>query len=746
MTKKRSFSDEFDEALKAGGERDYKKAIRILESLAARGFAESSGSKTGHPEIYLYLARSWHMEKQFTKAASCARYYVRLRPEDGSGWFFLGRAFLADGAVDRAITALRRSLDIKPDSVDARVVLGTALLKKGKTCSARKMFEDALTLQPDNKKLRQGYFNALFVESVKTFKKGNAELARQMLTFLINNDVDGVAPRLYLAHALRSLGYFPEALEEYRAAQSFAPDDAAISWYAVSIYIDMGDFEKATQQLLSLGESVADAPGDENQISPRFVNLRILKHHLDSSAWAKAVYAGRNYIKAFGEDPAVHSMMGEAQRNLGNAKNAVNHFNLALKMDSGDPAPYYGLMLAHSDAGNWRALEAVLPAAEACGCDAESVRLYRVLCAANLDGDPVELLPEIQEAVRKNGVMPRLLIALARTYFRIGLMDLAASWYQKVLYIDAVTKLSPGERDEAMRGLFASYAGVNDSEALLEAYKMCVERWEVPSSVRKEYIKLLAEKELWARAAEQTERLLRYEDDVFYVRQLAKYRRNAGQYRQAAVLYRNMLREKPGDKNMLSNLVFCLDRMGERASAVNLIHEANRIFPPTAESLLIESRLYLNAGKTDKALDALRRVTDLFADDVRGWEETAAIYRKKRVFDMAEVYGQKARDLKVKAAAKKSRSAPRPSAQAKKNAAGKAAPEKSKKKEGVGGANAKPKAEAGARPNVRPRGEAASGRRASVSKRSASVSTETAAPRGGKTSRRAAATRTGEKA
>lgn len=642
MAKKKSFSDEFNEALAAGGKRDYKKAVSILESLAARGFAEPSENKPGHPEIYLYLARSWHAEKKFAKAVSCARSYIRLRPEDGSGWFFLGRAFLADGAYDRAADSLRRSLDLKPDSVDARIMLGTALLKKGKPGVARKIFEEALFIQPENKRLLQGYLNALFVEAVRTYRKGDAELARQMLTFLIDNEVDGVAPRLYLGHALKALGDYQEALSQYNAARSFAPNDPSVSWYAISIYIDMGDIEKAAELMLSLGEANA-----ANQISPQFVSLRIVKNFLDAAAWPKVIYAGRNYIKAYGEDSAVHSLMGEAQRNLGNLKHAANHFNLALKINPQDPAPYYGLMLSYSASRNWRALKNILPAAEACGCDPETIDLYSILCAANLNTDPEKLLPEIQEAVRHNGVMPCLLLALARTYYRLDLVDLASGWYKKILDMDAVTKLSPEEREEAMEGLFNSYSSLGDQEALLDAYQMCIERWDVPPAVRKEYIKLLSEKEMWEMAADQTELLLRYEDDASYSRQLAKYRRNAGQYRQAAVLYRNMLRSKPQDKNTLSNLVYCLDRMGERSSAVNLIHEANRIFSPSAESLLIESRLHVNAGKFDKALDVLRRVTDLFPDDVRGWEESASIYRKKNISNMAEIYEQKARDLRM---------------------------------------------------------------------------------------------------
>lgn len=644
MTKRKGFPDEFQEALDAGSRRDYRTAIRILESLVARGFAEPSGARAGHPELYLYLARSWHAEKRYAKAVACAKTYVRMCPEDGSGWFFLGRSFLFDGAFDRAVTAVRRSLDLRPDSMDARLVLGTALLKNGKPAQARKVFEDALSMQPDNRKIRQGYLNALFVEAVKTYKRGETDLARQMLSFLIDNGVDGVVPRLYLGHALRDLGRFPEALDQYKAAQEFSPDDPSIAWYAVSICMDLGDMDSVSQLLGAIG-----VPESAAQISPKFVRLRIIKNLLDSSSWRRAALECRNYIKNFGEDSAVHALYGEAQRNLNNLKSSLNHFFLASKMDPDDPAPYYGLMLVYSGAGNWGALREILAGAEACGCDSGTVELYRILCAANLDSDAEALLPEVQEAVRKYGAIPCLLLALARTYLRIGLPDLASGWYKKVLDMDAVRKLSLQERTEAMSGLFDSCIAMDDDEALLSAYSMCIERWDVPHAVRREYIRLLAEREMWKQAADQTEILLRYEDDEVYLRQLAKYRRNAEEYRQAAINYRKILRTKPQDKCMLSNLVFCLDRMGERTAAVNLIHEANKVFTPDPDLLLIEGRLYFHAGKTEKCLEVLRRATDLFSEDPRAWEETAAIYRKKGVHDMAGVYEERARELRMKA-------------------------------------------------------------------------------------------------
>lgn len=643
------FDTQFKNALKAGRKRDYKKAIVILEDLAARGLAESGSG--GNADVYLYLARSWHAEKMWARAAVCARSYIRQKPEDGSGWFFLGRSYLADGIFDRAVNAFQKSIQFNPQSIDARTLLGMTYLRARKPVLAKAVFEEALTLAPEDPRLNQGYLNALFVDAVHTFKKGDAETARQMLTFLINNDIDGVVPRLYLAHALRELGYLPEALSQYEAAIEFASDDEALQWYPVAILLEMGEGEKAAALMATLkgaagmgGEAGANGGSagiGGAPISDQMVNLTIIKNHLEQGEWANAAQAARSYIRAYGSDAQVHALMGEAQRNLGNREQSMNHFNRALDLDRQNPSPRYGILMLLVSARDWTTLRGELVKAERAGCDQDIIRYYRVLCEANLDAAPETLLPAIQEQVLVHGAVPELIVALARTYFRLGLADLASGWYQKAIDLES-------GNEEAHLGYIACCEELDLPEALGASYAAYLETWLDNQSIRRDYIRYLAGRERWESAADQTEILQEQDTSVSLDRTLALYRRKAGQYRKAAILYRNMLRAKPDDRPLLANLVFCLDRMGEAEAALRLMQEANRMFKPDAESLMIEGRLYERTGNLDAALTVFRKVVDAWPKDARGWLEISAIYTRQGVTEMAAVYAQKARDLSMK--------------------------------------------------------------------------------------------------
>lgn len=627
MIDDQQFTRELGRAIRFGQQRKYDKAVAVLEGLA-------TGGNGSHPEVYLYLARSWHALGNFTRAAAYARRYTGEKEEDPAGWFFLGRACLADGLYDRAIHALRISLEYNPASIDCQALLGLSCLKARRPALALRVFEAALEQAPDDERLNQGYLNALFVEAVRALRRGDPEAARARLTFLINNDIDGVAPRLYLAHSLRELGYLPEALSQYEAALQFAPDDETLHWYPVTTLLAMGETEQAAELMSRLG-----SPPEDLNIDDATVDLIIIRNHLEAAEWDKAAHAARLYIKTRGSDPRVHALMGEAQRNLGQYEKALNHFNRSLSLQKDENGPHYGILMTLLAARDWTELHKACERARRAGCDEQTVELYAVIADGHLDTDPAELLPRIQDAVRTRGAVPELIAILARAYFRLDLSDLAIGWYRKAVELD-------DSDEDVWLGYIASCEAQEQEDELHTAYQGYLERWDDNCSIRREWIRYLDTAGRYSDAADQSEQLARFEPSESLERMQALYRRKAGQWREAAVLYRALLRRTPENEALLNNLIYSLDKMGETERARALLHEANRVFPKRIECRLIEAVLLERLDRTEDALAVYREVADKWPRDPRAWEHLAAIYRAQGVPSLADTFAQTARDLR----------------------------------------------------------------------------------------------------
>lgn len=582
------------EAVEAGRRRDYKKAVRILENLAAQGLAETpaslSGSKNGKPEIYLYLSRARAAEKNYAGAISAGKSYIKRAGSDPAGWFFLGRAYAFAEQYDKAVYCLGKSVKLNPHSKEAYSFLGYAYLKCKKPSSAREAFEKALELAPNDKKIHTGYLNSLFVEAVYQLRNGSTSYARQTLSFVIKNNIDGVVPRLYLAHALRAEGYLQEALSQYEAALQFAPGDSALMWYPALMKMELGDSAGAVDILLKQGIQIP-----ESELSQQFLALGAVKKHMERKEWGKAAQAALIYIKYFGASAEIHLLMAEAQRNLGHVNKALNHYAKARELDMKNPYAFYGAMIALQEASRWDELSSEILRAEESGiCEEEYIYYFKIITAAHIDNPPEEVVPHLQ-AILKNGKADKVLFnSMGRVYIKLGMPDLALKWYEKALELD-------GTDEEAKIGKIACFENLCLNEELYSAYSEYMSIWTDNTELRRDFVLFLESCKKWKEAAGQLEILMNQVQNPQLYIELAKYRRYAGEYQKAAILYRKMLAAKPEETFFLYNLVYCLDKMGLTDKAVSLLKASQEAYGENLSTMLIDGILRLRMKKHEEA-------------------------------------------------------------------------------------------------------------------------------------------------
>lgn len=602
-------------AIACGQRRNYEQAVKILEPLALEHSIKE-------PRIMLYLARSYHALQNLSMAVSAFHTYLAICPNDASGWFFLGRTYLTMNLFSKATAAFSKSLEINPHSTEALGLLGMTLLKQKDSSNALKAFEAALNIDPDDERLNNGYRNALMVEAIRTFNKGDVALALRMFLFLTDNGVDTVLVHLYQGHCHRTLRNLDFALEAYRKAIALSPDDTSLKWYEFQILL-----EKDSQTI------------EKNQGNPKAIKdyeMDMLNRSVMAGNWNAVIRLGREYIKKYGGDAIVHNSMGEAARNLGKYRAAINHFTKAQRFNPQILASRYGLLMTFLEVENYQAIRLELKKADSAlaPLDQDTVEYYSALCDARLDAPGVSTIAKLTQVLQSHPKDTLIMSLLANQYLALSVFEYAEKWYEKLIKLE-------DNNHEACSNYIICLEALKKWTKALNAYKNYMEKWPKDHRQRIRYIQLLLKKKKYALAADNTEQLLPYvKNPLAIIRDVATYRRKAEQYALAAIHYQTLIQNDPLNPTLIHQFVFCLVKDGKLEQALLVMERFHDLVNPGSEGLLIEASLLYQLGRVEDALDVLRYALGLYPEDRRISEKIAGIYEKSGSKAMSDIFRQ----------------------------------------------------------------------------------------------------------
>ena len=615
----------FQLAIKAGQKRDYKKAINLLESLVVNGVAWK-------PEILIYLGRSYHAIGEFSLAVAALNYFLSIKSGDWNGWFFLGRSYLAMESWNLAISCLKKSLELNPDSDTTLALLGTAYYKSKQIDLALSTFEKALYIAPEDVRLNQGYQNSLLVKAVRTYNEGNPELAAKMFHFLIENGMKAVMLYVYQGHSFRDLGFLQEALESYQQAIQLEPEDASLRWYEISILVSMGKTEEAQNLAKKLNKKFPNSGFDSNDIfqDERATAINMMKTSLFNEKWKNVIQTGKVYISKFSSDGIVHCFMGEACRNLGKYQESLNHFTKAKNLDSQNKGAIYGILMTYLAMEDWENLDQALNSSSYTNLlDSQTIEYYSVICDAKLNKDSSQILKKVQDVYAKNPSDIVLMSILAEAYLESGFPDLATGWFNRLIEINS-------QDESSYLFLIDCYEELNDKSKLIKSYENYLKNWPQNVSIRKEFIKYLASLEKWKKAADQIELLIPYsKHPMMLTRNLATYRRRAGDYQKSAMAYRTLLQENTDDRSLMHKYIFCLVKLDLIDNALNFAKLWHQNYGLDVDGALIESSLAVKIKDFDYAISILRSAFSKFKENPRIKTKLAQVYYEIGNDDMA---------------------------------------------------------------------------------------------------------------
>jgi protein O-GlcNAc transferase len=266
-------------------------------------------------------------------ALACAGFLLAQRPPVEGAW-----DLLAKGQRKEAIRLLHEIVKTHPRDADARLLLGSVLMEEGEREESIAQLTEAVRLRPKSAEAQ----NALG-EAFNSF--GNPKAARGPFEKAVELNPRLAQARVNLGMVLLEAGAFEEAARHLdRGIELLGQTaDAAYPHYLrAKVYTEQSDVEKAAAQLklaVGLRPDFAEAWSDLGEAR---------KTLLDD---AGALAAFERAVAISPEDGVAQTRLGLEYLNQGKAHMAVEHLQVAARLDPENQTTLYNLQRALREDG-----------------------------------------------------------------------------------------------------------------------------------------------------------------------------------------------------------------------------------------------------------------------------------------------------------------------------------------------------------------------------------------------------------
>ncbi|HAE21885.1 MAG TPA: hypothetical protein DCG47_06120 [Spirochaetaceae bacterium] len=626
---KPSYANLLQKALAAGNARKYDEA----EDYLTRIIAETDSV----PEAWLFLGRARHAGGDPMRAVAAFRAFLSKAPENPAGWFYLGRSYLSLDLARAAHRSFQQALAAGANHAELWTLMGLSELKLKRSAKAVSCLEHALAMKPEDPRVFKAYGNALYVHALRLLSRGDADMARQMLSFVIDNGADSASARVYRSRAYRLQGQLAAAVQDLREAMVISPDDSSIPLQAAALYFALGRPDEALRMINQAGAELpgpADAPWTEDILERWRAAVSLAQGDPRS-----ALEAALARIKKGDKDAALRAIAAQANYELKRYERAANHYRLACEADPASPDFRMGLSLSLWELGDIDGARSSAKAASARGADPGDSDYVALLCDAKAGARPEALLPRVQQLLMARPADPRLMFILAESHYKLGMPELADRWLDHIVELQA-------DHELALLYRIAVAESLGTTEAAIERYAAYMDRYPDNNKIRHEYAALLMDTKRWNDAAALIEEGYAYGSTGKTAdAALALCYRNAARYRDAAARYRMLLKEEPKNVEFLLGLAYSLDKSGARAIAVELLERGAAYIKKEAEPYLALGVLRIRAKEAEKAAEAFMKASELAPADPRPLRNLARLYEQGGVPDLAARFRQSAERL-----------------------------------------------------------------------------------------------------
>jgi predicted Zn-dependent protease len=203
---------------------------RMLEGVyRLTGDAENAETAAAHVATLkdlpgeVVIATSLFSDGELAPAEQMIRAFLLRRGDQPEAMRLLAKIGMAHDVLDDAEALLEAVLALAPAYRAARYDYAQVLVKRHKYVQAREQAELLLALDPANLDYRS-------LAATAAVGLGESEAAIAIYRDMLADLPAAPDPHLWLAHALKTVGRTPEAVEAYRAAAALRPDFGDAYW------------------------------------------------------------------------------------------------------------------------------------------------------------------------------------------------------------------------------------------------------------------------------------------------------------------------------------------------------------------------------------------------------------------------------------------------------------------------------------------------------------------------------------
>jgi len=170
----------------------------------------------------IVTAFSMYADGEIFDAERVVRQYLLTHGDHVEGMRLLAKIGLDLDVADDAELLLARVLELAPQHREARYEYAVVLLKRHKHVRAREEMEKLLAMDPDNRMYRTTHTTVCIgfgdYQALPRYRE------------LLTETPDDPELHLSIAHALKTLGHTPEAIDSYHAAATLRPQFGEAYW------------------------------------------------------------------------------------------------------------------------------------------------------------------------------------------------------------------------------------------------------------------------------------------------------------------------------------------------------------------------------------------------------------------------------------------------------------------------------------------------------------------------------------